>query len=202
MTHPAGGPTRRALFCTLGLVVVAGCAARTPARSFSDLQQRLKRDATVYVIDSTGTETKGKVVDVSPSALILVVGGVQRRMEQETVRQVQSYGDSLWNGFVLGMAVATPGMLIADPTYEPCPNNAQMRCANSQVGQRIVAIGMMGAVGAGIDALIRGHHQVYLAADQSAGLRVRVAVAPRIGASTAALFVTLRPSRQRESTVP
>ena len=193
MTPPAGCPTRRALFCALALLVVAGCAARAPARSFSDLQQRLKPDATVFVIDSTGTETKGTVVNVSPSALILAVDGVQRRMGQESVRQVQSYGDSLWNGFLIGMALATPGMLIADPTYEPCPDNAQMRCANSQVEQRSLAIGIMGGVGAGIDALIRGRHQVYLAADQSAGSRVRVAVTPRVGASTAALFVTLRP---------
>ena len=114
-------------------------------------------------------------------------------MGQESVRQVQSYGDSLWNGFLIGMAGATPGMLIADPTYEPCPDNAQRRCANSQVGQRILAIGIMGGVGAGIDGLIRGRHQVYLGADQSAVSKVRVAVTPRVGASTAALFVTVRP---------
>ena len=193
MTQLAGRQTRRALFCIFALVVVAGCAARTPARSFPDLQQRLNRGATVYVIDTTGTETKGQIVDLSPSGLILAVDGVQRRLEEETVRQVQSYGDSLWNGFLIGMAVATPGMLIADPTFEPCPNNPQMRCANSQVGQRILAVGMMGAIGAGIDALIRGRHQVYLAADQPAALTARVALAPRIGARTAALFVTVRP---------
>jgi hypothetical protein len=122
------------------------------------------------VIDSTGTETKGKVVDVSSSALTLTVHGVQRRMEQETVRQVQTYGDSLWNGLVIGMAVATPGTLIADPTYGPCPNNERMRCANSLVAQRLLGIGIMGAVGAGIDALIRSRHQVYVAADQAASL--------------------------------
>lgn len=193
MTQPAGCPTGRALFCALALLVVAGCAARTPARSFSDLQQRLKPDATVIVIDSTGSETKGTVVNVSPSALILAVDGVQRRMGQESVRQVQSYGDSLWNGFLIGMAVATPGLLIADPTYAPCPDNAQMRCANSQIGQRILAFGIMGGAGAGIDALIRRRHQIYLAADQSAGSRVRVAVTARVGASSAALFVTVRP---------
>lgn len=64
MTQPAGRPTRRALFCALALLAVAGCAARAPARSFSDLQRRLKPDATVYMIDSTGTETKGTAPEV------------------------------------------------------------------------------------------------------------------------------------------
>jgi len=193
VTQPAGRQTRRAMFCVLALLALAGCAARAPARTFSDLQQRLKPDATVYVIDSTGSETKGTIVNVTPSALTLEVDGVQRRMEQETVRQVQTYGDSVWNGLLIGMAVATPGMLMADPTYEPCPDNAQLRCANAQVGQRILAVGIMGGVGAGIDALIRGRHQVYLAAGHSTGFKARVSVTPRVGASTAALFVTVRP---------
>ena len=157
---------RPAVSCSLAFVLLTGCAARTPARSFPDLQPRLKRGATVYVIDSTGNETKGRIVEVSSSALTLAVDGVQRRMEQETVRQVQTYGDSLWNGVVIGMAMATPGMLIADPTYGPCTNNARMQCANSRVGQRLLGVGIMGAVGAGIDALMRSRHQVYLAADR------------------------------------
>ena len=196
LTQPAWRQTRRALFCALALIFVTGCAARTPARSFSDLEQRLKHGATVYVIDRTGTETKGKVVDVSPSVLTLAVDGVQRRMEQGAVRQVQSYGDSLWNGVLIGAAVGAASALMADPKYEPCPDKPQMRCANLQVGQRILAIGVMGGVGAGVDALIRSRHHLYLAADQSAGLRIHglhIGVAPRIGASTAALFVTLRP---------
>jgi ribosomal protein L24 len=155
------------LLCTLTLVVGGGCAARQPARSFLDLQQRLHSGNTVYVIDNTGSERKGKIVDVSPSALVLDVNGIRRRMEQDSVRQVQRFGDSLWNGLLIGVAVGTPGMLIADPTYERCKNDPQKLCANLQTGQRVVALGIMGAVGAGIDALIRGRNQVYLAPGQT-----------------------------------
>ena len=86
------------LVAALALVVGAGCAAKQPARSLVDLQQRLHSGNTVYVIDDTGHETKGRVVDVSPSALTLDVDGISRRMEQDRIRQVQRYGDSLWNG--------------------------------------------------------------------------------------------------------
>jgi hypothetical protein len=176
---------------TLTLISGGGCAAKRPARSFSDLQQRLHSGNTVYVIDNTGNETKGKIVDVSPSALILDVNGIRRRMEEDGVRQVQRYGDSLWNGFFIGMAVAIPGLLIADPTYDRCENDPGKLCANAQAGQRVLALGIMGAVGAGIDALIRGRHQVYLAPGQPLQPAARIAVSPRLGPSAAGLFVTM-----------
>ena len=145
------------------LVVCGGCAARQPVRSFSDLQQRVHSGNTVYVIDNTGNETKGTIVDVSASALVLDVNGGRRRMEQDTVRQVQRYGDSLWNGLLIGAAVGIAGMLIADPTYDRCQDDPRKLCANPQTGQRVLAVAVMGAAGAGIDAFIRGRTQVYLA---------------------------------------
>ena len=179
------------LLCTLALAVGGGCAARQPARSFSDLQQRLHSGDTVYVIDKTGSETKGHIVDVSPSALVLDVNGIRRRMEQDSVRQVQRYGDSLWNGLLIGVAVGTAGSLIADPTYERCKNEPQKLCANPQTGQRVLAVGIMGAVGAGIDALIRGRKQVYLAPGHPLQSARSLAVSPQFGPSAASLFVTL-----------
>ena len=176
---------------TLTLIAGGGCAAKRPARSFADLQQRLHSGNAVYVIDNTGNETKGTLVDVSSSALILDVNGLPRRMEQDSVRQVQRYGDSLWNGFFIGVAVGIPGLLIADPTYEPCQNDPEALCANAQAGQRVLALGIMGAVGAGIDALIRGRHQVYLAPGQPLQSAARIAVSARLGPSGAGLFVTM-----------
>jgi hypothetical protein len=154
--------------CTVLLMIVAasGCAARAPARSFADLQHRVSPGATVYVIDNTGTEVRGRLKDISSAGLILGVDGADRRIAADSVRQVQRYGDSLWNGLLIGMAVATPGMLIADPTYDPCPADPGRRCANSMVGQRILGIGVTGALGAAIDASIRGRHQIYLSPDQ------------------------------------
>ena len=60
---------------TVAAIVGGGCAARQPARSFLDLQERLHPGNTVYVTDTAGTETKGKVVEVSAAALVLDVKG-------------------------------------------------------------------------------------------------------------------------------
>lgn len=151
---------------TVAVIVGGGCAARQPARSFLDLQERLHSGNTVYVTDTTGIETKGKVVEVSASALVLDVKGIHQRMDQGSVRHVQRQGDSLWNGMLIGVAVGASAMLIADPTYQRCTNDTRKMCANSQIGQRVLAIGIMGAGGAGIDALIGRRRYVYLAPGQ------------------------------------
>jgi hypothetical protein len=145
----------------LSLVAATGCGASRPTRPFSNLQQVLKPGNSVYVVDNTGAETKGKVVAVSSSALMLEVDGVPRSIGQDSVSQVQRYGDPLWNGFVIGAAVATPAILLSDPAKKPCGVNLQRRCGEVQVGQRVLAIGIMGLIGTGIDALIRRRHSVY-----------------------------------------
>ena len=183
------------LVAALALVVGAGCAAKQPARSFVEPQQRLHSGNTVYVIDDTGHETKGRVVDVSPSALTLDVDGISRRLEQDRIRQVQRYGDSLWNGVLIGMAAATPGLLIADPAYRPCTDNPSRLCADAQAGQRVLAIGLMGAIGGGIDWLIRGRRQVYLAPGQVLQSPRGVVVSPGVALTTAGLVVTLTVAR-------
>jgi hypothetical protein len=183
-----------ALWCVLSAVLATGCAARPPAHTFADLQHRLRPGATVYVIDDTGVETKGRVLEVAPSTLSLSVDGGRREMGEATVRQVQRYGDPLWNGLAIGAAVAVPGALIADPTYDPCSNMPQQRCANSQAGQRVLMIGVTAAIGAGIDALIRGRHQVYLspAGASEPPRRVAFGAHVRIAPSEAALIFNVR----------
>lgn len=76
-------------------------------------------------------------------------------MEQGSVRQVQRYDDSLWNGLLIGVGVGASTLLISDPTYERCTKDPRNVCANPQIGERVLAVGVMGAAGAGIDALIR-----------------------------------------------
>lgn len=156
-------PVHHALCCSLLVLAAVGCGARDPVRTFPELEQQLARGTTVYVVDDAGTETRGKVVAVSPADLTVAVDGVDRRLPEQSVRQVDTYGDSLWNGLLIGLASMTPGMMIADPTYSACPNAPGRRCADGQVAQRLLAIGIGGAVGVGIDALRRSRQPVYLA---------------------------------------
>ena len=176
--------------CVVAIVAGGGCAVRQPARSFVDLQERLHWGNTVYVTDTTGTETKGKFVEVSGSTLVLDVRGTQRRFDQAGILDVQRRGDSLWNGTLIGLAVGASAMLLGDPKYERCANDAQRRCQNPQTGQRLFAVAVAGAAGAGIDALVGRRRYVYLAPGQPVQAR---AASPRgfpIGRSSDLAFVT------------
>lgn len=169
---------RSLVFTFLLSTIAAGCSARPPARSFTDLQQRIRPGHTLYVIDAAGTETRGKLTAFTPSGLTLVdVSGISRAFDEPQIRQVQRYGDSLWNGVLIGLAFGATGALINDSQYEPCPDNPQRQCAQDDAAQRVLFMGTMTGFGAGIDALIRSRQQVFLAPGQTSTMR-RFRVAP------------------------
>lgn len=151
----------------------------------------MKPGHTVYVIDDTGSETKGRVAAVSASEVTLEVENARRSIPAASVRQVQRYGDSLWNGTLIGLAVGASAMIMTDPKYVPCKGAPQARCEDYQVGQRVALIGAWAALGAGIDALVRGRSQVYLAPGQPSRSARRFAVSSQLGPSRAAVFVTV-----------
>lgn len=79
-------------------------AAQTVASSFDELQNVLKTGETVSVTDDSGRRTKGKVVDLSASSLVLLVG----RKDQSRVFTVDGTTkivrhDSLDNGVLIGL---------------------------------------------------------------------------------------------------
>ena len=155
----------RVLLPLFVLMLAAGCSARAPARSLSDLQQRIRPGHTLYVIDAAGTETRGKLTAITPSGLTLLdVSGRSRAFDEPQIRQVQRYGDSLWNGTLIGVAIVAPYLVVGglmtagDPT---CTGDCRITVANS-----VIPAGVAGAIGVGIDALLRSRHQVFLAPDR------------------------------------
>ena len=155
---------RYAVLCA-ALVGCAACGARQPVRVFGELPSRLDPGHTVFVIDDTGAETRGSVVTLSRDAIVLSTSAGTRSFDAARIRQIQRYGDSLWNGALIGAAVAVPGVMIGDPPYRACPHDPSARCASTgaAIAQRAVGVAVMGAIGAGIDALMRSRQQVYLA---------------------------------------
>ncbi|HLQ76638.1 MAG TPA: hypothetical protein VK210_04755, partial [Terriglobia bacterium] len=70
------------------LITAIGCAAQHPTHSFTELQKRLKRGNTIYVVDTNGTVTSGKFVEASDDALTLNVAGLRQQIDRAQVRQV------------------------------------------------------------------------------------------------------------------
>jgi hypothetical protein len=167
---------RRGVPTLLLLAVVAGCSARPPARSLTDLQQQIRPGHTVYVIDTSGTETRGKLTAITPTGLTVDVSGASRTFDEPQIRQVQRYGDSLRNGALIGAGIALPGALIGDLSYTCREGGVDGRCGFG-VGRRALTVGLFAAVGAGIDALMRSRRQVFLAPGTTTATR-RLRVAP------------------------
>src|SRR4051794_2552047 len=56
---------------------------------------------TVYVRDVNGAETSGKLLQLNPDSLVLLVGGAERRFDLPEVSRIQKR-DSLKNGTFIG----------------------------------------------------------------------------------------------------
>jgi hypothetical protein len=119
------------------------------------------------------------------------VNGAVRQLDESRVRQVQRYGDSLRNGAITGMAIALPAVLLADPQYKPCTTEPDGSCAQNDVGYRLLMVGVMGGIGAGVDALMRSRQQVFLAPGQPGTAR-QLRVDPILRPSAAGVAVRVK----------
>jgi hypothetical protein len=144
---------KRMLSCgvplALALLVLGKCeVAAQQARSFVQLQVLVKQDDTVTVTERGGTVTKGRIVAVTDSSLLLRARGVLRDLSETDVVEIrQRRSDSLTNGAKYGaIAGGAFGILGALLVSGDC------------IGCGVAVAGMytaMGAgIGAGIDALI------------------------------------------------
>src|SRR5215218_8285963 len=66
-------PRRWSTLAVFVILAPSPAPAQTVANSFEELQQVLKKGQTVVVTDASGQGTKGKVADVSPSSLVLLI---------------------------------------------------------------------------------------------------------------------------------
>jgi hypothetical protein len=146
------GPNRRQLPAfALALMLGPSVVEAQTARRFEELQNILTANDLVVVTEETGQKTKGRVVNVSGSSLVVSTANNSagasetRTLAQDGIREIRAV-DPLWNGALIG-AVAGAGLATWDYLIDPSePGNAAIFT---------VAISLGATVGAGIDALTR-----------------------------------------------
>ena len=74
---------------------VFGCAAQSAVEPWTGL--KTSDLDTIYVRDVNGAEMSGKLLQLNPDSLVLLVGGVERRFDLPEVSRIQKR-DSLKNG--------------------------------------------------------------------------------------------------------
>lgn len=164
--------TRFLLVGSIVLLLAAPLRAQHVATSFGELRGLIESGETVYVTDTKGATTKGKLVGLFASSLEVRVGRdgsrpLVRLSERDVNNVVAERSDPLWNGPLFGLATgAVPGLLIelaGRGEYEKFS------------GRGAIGLGGIGLIsGLLIDVLNREEVTVYVHAAEPRASTVRV----------------------------
>lgn len=114
----------------------------------------------IYVRDTGGTETSGRLLRLSPDSLVILAGDVERRFDANEVMRVQKR-DSLGNGTLIGLAIGA-GMGLMTASISDCPGtDSGGSCGGTRALAVAVSMGVYSAIGAGVDALVHGRTTIY-----------------------------------------
>ncbi|RPI56153.1 MAG: hypothetical protein EHM55_05815, partial [Acidobacteria bacterium] len=87
-------------------------SAQTVAQTFDELRGQLKRGDTVWVTDKSTRESRGRIVDLAESSLVLTTDqGRQEVAAPDIMRLRQRRPDSVVNGALIGAAAALVPMI-------------------------------------------------------------------------------------------
>ena len=115
---------------------------------------------------SSGEELRGRLVELSPTTLAILVDGRRVEVPAENVLRIDVRGDSVKNGAIIGAAI------MGGLTGVAC---AAFADTASCVTGFVFNTGIGALAGAGIDAMHKGRNPIYIkAAKHEAGLQVRL----------------------------
>jgi hypothetical protein len=103
----------------------------------------------VQVADS-GEELSGHLLELGPSAVTILVDGARRDVPIESVLSVQTPGDRLLNGALIGAAIGAVAFALVAAEY-----------GDEAVVSGLLATAVWASVGASVDALIPGRTTIY-----------------------------------------
>jgi len=173
----------RTIALALAAATLTASLSEAQNASFDRLALRLNQGDQVTVTDSEGRETKGRIVDLSPSTLSLETAGLRRDLTGGDVSVIQRrYHDPLGNGALIGFVSGVA--FIATLVAAECPD-----CRNDpEVMPWYALFGAAGAgIGMGFDALHQGSRVVYRAAPSDR----RLAVSPVVSRERQGVSVSL-----------
>ena len=160
----------------------AQAPSETPPAAFHELPLLLSLGDRMTVTDDTGRELQGELIDLSPSALSVLVDDTRYDLQETdiaTVRQRRpdSLKDGALWGFMAGAAIISGLMLSSG-------------CSFHATGV-LAAIGVYGGLGAGIGAGVDSAHVGSRVVYDTRGSSRRVSVAPLISRDRKGVAVSL-----------
>ena len=154
------------------LVLSSEPAAAQEARSFEQLQLLVKPGDRIFVTDSMGNVTEGRIAGLSSSSLRLMTKSSTQDLSESDVFKIRQWRhDSLKNGALIGAGIGF-GLSLAG-VIAVC--NGWGTCRG---GEAVAAVayttGIVAAIGAGIDALIPSKETIYFGGTRTSLSRIKV----------------------------
>ena len=139
------------------LRVLAYCCVALPAGAQSTFANvRAEALPTVYVTDRTGQATKGQLIGLTDSAIVVQTDTLTKTFAPADVSLIERKGDSLKNGTLIGLAV---GVFVATATmFGNCPSH---NCAGARLAFALPGIAIYTAIGTAVDAAIPGRTRIW-----------------------------------------
>lgn len=164
-----------------GLMATAGAAqAQEAAASFEALGGRVKIGELVWVTDSTGAETHGRLDQLSKDGLILEAHGAVTLAAADIRRVRVRDHDSIKNGALIGLGVGAAlgsAWCIGAVADDSTDVNAGVECAEGFT----VYPGLGALIGLAVDAVIPGKMRVIYQASRSQAISsARILVTPLV----------------------
>ena len=162
---------------------------RAVARTFAELNARLKPGSTVFVTREAGERTKARVqgFDADLHTLFLTADGTSFGMTEDEVRQLSvREQDSLVNGAVIGACVGGGLFVIAGIA---CALVDGCGAASETFAAAAVFGGIGAGIGVGIDAMVKTERLVYVSPVRGG---FSVGLAPVVSSTGKGVRVVLR----------
>jgi hypothetical protein len=146
--------------CGVLLSVPTNAAAQ---ESFASVRNRVAPGDTVFVLDDTGTETRGQVLNVDLSTIRLKVNETEREWEAAALyrlwRRGESVKDGARRGVITGAIIGAVLGAIAGATWANSGSGSTP--IGGAFGLGLVGAGFGPGIGVGMDALIQGRTLIY-----------------------------------------
>jgi len=105
----------------------------------------------VYVFSTSGEEIQGHLLQLDGASLTMLVAGARRDLPLDSILRIETRGDSVRNGAIIGAAIGVvAGLLSAAEVGD-----------DATVPLTVSSAIVWGLIGAGIDALIPGRTVIY-----------------------------------------
>lgn len=150
----------------VGIVAIMALTLPGTVQAGQKPHQPVVAEEVVVTQSGSGEELRGRLVNLSPGSLAILVDGNRVEIPMDNVLRIDARHDSLKNGAIIGAAVM--GGLSAISCGE-------VDDAAFCVTGLVVNTGLGALIGAGIDALHKGRTPIYIKTGRSSSaLQVRI----------------------------